>query len=66
MPKDFILKTYKNLLQELLKANYSFLSLEQYCNAKELPKRFIILHHDIYRKPENAIKINIRLIIKNI
>jgi|AntAceMinimDraft_16_1070373.scaffolds.fasta_scaffold198397_2 hypothetical protein len=57
---DFTLFTYKQLSQELRKANYSFLSLEQYCNAKELPKRFIILRHDIDRKSGNALKINIR------
>jgi hypothetical protein len=56
---DFTLFTYKQLSQELRKTNY-FLSLEQYCNAKELPKRFIILRHDVDRKPGNALKINIR------
>jgi hypothetical protein len=55
--KDFTLPTYKQSLQELRKANYSFLTLEQYCNAKNLPKHFVILRHDVDRKLENTLKI---------
>ena len=54
--KDFILSTYKQLLQELLKADCSFLTLEQYCKIKNLPERFVILRHDVDRTPKNSLK----------
>ena len=54
---NFTISTYKQLLQELQKTRYSFLTLEQYCNMENLPERFIILRHDVDRKPGNALKI---------
>lgn len=53
---DFTLSTYKQLLQELRKANYLFLTLAQYCSIKNLPECFIILRHDVDRTPKNSLK----------
>jgi hypothetical protein len=55
--KDFTLSTYKQLLQKLKKNGYAFFTLEEYFISPIHP--FIILRHDIDRKPENALKINI-------
>ena len=54
--KDFTVSTYKQLLQELQKADCSFLTLEQFYDAKELQGHFVILRHDVDRKPENSLK----------
>jgi len=55
---DFTLSTYKQLLQELKKENYKFFTLEEYFTSSSILP-FIILRHDIDRKPKNALKINI-------
>ncbi len=55
--KNFTILIYKQILQKFKKENYSFFTLEQYCSNKILPEHFIILRHDIDRKPKNALKI---------
>ncbi|MHA1251983.1 MAG: hypothetical protein ACTSRP_18495 [Candidatus Helarchaeota archaeon] len=55
--KDFTLSTNKELLKEFTKANCSFQTLEQYCNVKIYLKCLVILRHDVYRKPRNALKL---------
>ncbi len=53
---DFTLKIYRELLQLLLKKGYEFLTFEQYCQLREsLPKRFIVLRHDVDLKAKNSL-----------
>jgi hypothetical protein len=58
MPKDFTLKAYKHLLKELQKSDYQFFTLEQYISSPNHPFAsspslpFVILRHDVDRKPE--------------
>ena len=56
--QDFTLTTYKQLLQEFKKSNYQFFTLEQYISSPNHPFAsspslpFVILRHDVDRKPE--------------
>lgn len=43
---DFTLKIYKQLLSELKKAGYEFITFEEYCEGKR-PAKFVILRHDV-------------------
>lgn len=56
--RDFTLHTYELLLQAIAEAGYTFLTFEQYCelkqrtgNAQGLPERFVILRHDVDKRP---------------
>ena len=53
---DFTIDSYSRLLKELQNVEYSFLTLEQYCEMDILPERFILLRHDVDRKSRNALK----------
>jgi hypothetical protein len=57
MSRDFTLKKYAELLQELKKGGYRFLTFEQYCMGKESLShvRFVILRHDVDLKAENSL-----------
>lgn len=54
---DFTLRIYRKLLTGLLHKEYHFLTFEQYCQtpADQLPKRFIILRHDVDLKAKNSL-----------
>lgn len=54
---DFTLKIYRKLLSELLQKGYVFFTFEQYCSipVSDLPKRFIILRHDVDDKVKNSV-----------
>lgn len=55
---DFTLKKYKELLQSLQKANFEFLTFEEYCERKQLKdNKWVILRHDIDKKAKNALQI---------
>ena len=57
--RDFTLKIYKELLITLQQTGYEFLTFEQYCNKRRrfrLPKKFIILRHDVDLRAENSLK----------
>lgn len=61
--RDFTLKTYRKLLQALTDAGYAFLTFEQYCAIrqgtdarKELPEQFVILRHDVDKRPRNSVQ----------
>lgn len=54
---DFTLKVYKELLLALREAGYVFYTFEEYCDGKASGK-FVILRHDIDKKPENASRIS--------
>lgn len=51
--RDYTLKKYEQLIGELQKAGYRFLTYEQYCLSPkdDLPERFVILRHDVDKRP---------------
>lgn len=53
---DFTLKIYKKLLIGLQNSDYQFISFREYCDCKPFGK-FIILRHDIDKKPNHALRI---------
>jgi len=53
---DFTLKIYRQLLLALQEAGYAFYTFEEYCEGKATGK-FVILRHDIDKKPENSLNI---------
>jgi len=52
--KDFTLKSYSILVQQLIKSNYTFQTMEDFIE-KPLD-RAIIMRHDVDRKPQNALR----------
>jgi hypothetical protein len=53
---DFTLKIYRELLRVLSEKGYQFLTFEQYCQLKgALPKKFIVLRHDVDLKAHNSL-----------
>ena len=55
MGLDFTLETYQELCETIIKSNYIPLTIEKYLTANKAGK-FIILRHDVDRKPERALK----------
>lgn len=57
MKRDFTPDMYRSLLCALQQAGYVFLSFEQYCLADktELPERFVILRHDVDKRPKQSL-----------
>lgn len=54
MKRDFTLKVYEQLLKELQRAGYVFLTYKHYCLLQgegELPERFVVLRHDVDKRP---------------
>ena len=54
MSRDFTLEKYTELLEELQKADYQFITFSDYCNKIE-GNRFVILRHDVDLKAENSL-----------
>lgn len=58
--RDFTLQTYNELLHALNDAGYTFLTFEEYCairqGARALPKRYVILRHDVDKRPTFSVK----------
>lgn len=54
---DFTLLTYRKLLEALKEHGYVFITFEQYCqvSAERLPKRFVILRHDVDLRAKNSL-----------
>lgn len=55
---DFTLSTYRKLLTNCQHKEYSFLSFEQFCilqNKNCLPPKFIIIRHDIDKRPKQSL-----------
>ena len=54
---DFTLLTYRKLLEALKECGYVFITFEQYCqvSAERLPKRFVILRHDVDLRAKNSL-----------
>jgi hypothetical protein len=55
MDLDFTVDKYKQLCQAML--NYEILTLKEYLLREDLPDKYIILRHDVDRKPRNALVI---------
>ena len=53
--KDFTLYIYRELLETLQKAGYELISYAEYCKGIR-PARFVILRHDVDKKPENSVR----------
>lgn len=54
--KDFSLRAYRFYLKLLIQSDAQFLTFEQYIQSdKASLERFVVLRHDVDRKPENAL-----------
>ncbi|MBX0323157.1 hypothetical protein EGH21_08965 [Halomicroarcula sp. F13] len=56
MTRDFTDDAYAALLDTALDAGYDFLTVREYVRRESLPDRFLILRHDVDRKPENSVR----------
>jgi len=64
---DFTLKTYRKLLLAFSRAEYGFITFEEFCRKslqnstatshEEAPQKFVILRHDVDLRAENALAI---------
>lgn len=50
---DFTRQKYRELISQLQQSGYEFITYADYCGGK-LPKRFVILRHDVDLKPFNS------------
>ncbi|SHJ97070.1 hypothetical protein SAMN05444280_14411 [Tangfeifania diversioriginum] len=53
---DFTLKTYTELLDTLQANGYSFLRFTDFLENKKLPRKFVILRHDVDALPGNSLR----------
>ena len=53
---DFSIKTYKELLKNLLSHNYLFLTFEDCLDKEKVPQKFIVLRHDVDNLPQNSLR----------
>ena len=54
---DFTSAKYKELCETIVESEYTTLTFSHYFHSKNLPERFVILRHDVDRKPAQALKI---------
>lgn len=57
--RDFTLHIYRQLLQTIAAAGYSYLTFEQYCELSRdnhLPERYVILRHDVDKRPHFSLR----------
>jgi len=54
--RDFTMEKYKKLCLALLDSGYAPLTVESYLTGKQHNSKFIVLRHDIDRKPKNALR----------
>ncbi|MWV65481.1 hypothetical protein GRS48_11730 [Halorubrum sp. JWXQ-INN 858] len=57
MPRDFTQGAYAALLDAALDEGYEFLTVRDYLRRTDLPDRFLIVRHDVDRKPGNALSL---------
>lgn len=55
MPPDFTYEMYGRLLDAGLESGVPFITVREYLTAESLPPGFVILRHDVDRKPQNAL-----------
>ena len=53
---DFTFAKYQELCETIVESEYTTLTFTQYFSPKNIPEMFVILRHDVDRKPENAMK----------
>jgi hypothetical protein len=53
--RDFTFAAYGELLDAGKEAGFEFLTVREYLTREELPERFLVLRHDVDRKPENSL-----------
>ncbi len=56
MVADFSDEAYAALLDAGLDAGYEFITVSEYLRGDELPERFLIIRHDVDRKPMNSLQ----------
>lgn len=56
MRSDFTYQAYADLLDAALDAGYEFVTVREYLGDDTLPEEFIVLRHDVDRKPWNALQ----------
>jgi len=54
MTDEFTMDAYDRLLSAIAAGGYEFLTVAEYLRDDELPERFVILRHDVDRKPDRA------------
>lgn len=54
-PPDFTFATYRTLLDAIRDGGYRILTVADYLSGTRLPDRFVVLRHDVDRKPRNAL-----------
>lgn len=54
--RDFTLQTYRELLLTLQKADYQFLTFEEYISSSVRTERWVILRHDVDLKAANSLR----------
>ncbi len=53
---DFTVAKYQELCETIVESEYTTLTFSRYFSSKTVPEKFIILRHDVDRKPENALE----------
>lgn len=56
MTADFSDEAYASLLDAGLNAGYEFITVREYLSSETLPEQFLIVRHDVDRKPMNALQ----------
>jgi len=56
MTLDFTYDSYDRLLEAVSAAGVPFLTVREYLTADSLPEGFVVLRHDVDRKPANALE----------
>ena len=56
MRSDFTYQAYADLLDAGLDAGYEFVTVREYLGSDSLPERFLVLRHDVDRKPWNSLQ----------
>lgn len=52
---DFTYHAYEELIRAAVASGYPFLTVREYLTREERPERFVVMRHDVDRKPENAL-----------
>lgn len=56
MTREFTDGAYADLLVTARRTGYALLTVREYLTREELPDRFLLLRHDVDRKPANALR----------
>lgn len=56
MTREFTDAAYVDLLATARHAGYALLTVREYLTREDLPERFLVLRHDVDRKPANALR----------